>query len=293
MGFLILSLLSAAVLGTVAFDWSDGDDDSHTDSPPQDGTDEDAGQVLSYDGSEHLEGTEGNDTLPAGQDPDLAPAEIDLLGGDDAALLDYGDSMTVSGGDGDDVILTAGASNTLDGGAGNDTLAADDSNRLIGGTGDDELDFFHESYDQGDPGGADGGEGDDTINVWAAALVPDYLMTDVGGVEVHGGSGADDINVTYGLHENVDTTDTLAGGFVSISDFDPSEDTLVIEVERSEETADRDVTVELDQTDEDGTYTSLITLTFEETEEASEATNTLTVVSTDPFTLDDIQLVGI
>jgi Ca2+-binding RTX toxin-like protein len=300
MGFLVLGLLGTALLGAIAFDWFDDDDTTQSDEPQ---SEDEIGQELNFDGSETLEGTEGDDTLPAGQDGRVAPETINLLGGNDTANVEYEDIITVTGGDGDDSISATGVLNTLDGGAGNDTLTADDSNRLLGGAGNDVLNFNHGSYDQGEPGSADGGEGDDTITVRADALVPDFIRFDVGGVDVSGGSGADEFNIVYQLAANFDGgvgltigsgEDTnFAGNFVGITDFDPNEDSLVIELERDSDTIDRDVEVELIQTEENGSYRSVIILTFLETDDAKEATNALTVFSTSPFTLDDIQLIGV
>lgn len=317
MSVVLLGLLATGLLGAVAFDWFDWDDDTQGADRPsdetgqerdQDGSDllddtqgdetppDETGQVLNFAGSALLEGTEGDDTIPAGQDDSLQPEAINLLGGDDTATIEIFDYITVNGGDGNDTITATGATNILEGGAGNDTLTADDSNRLDGGEGDDVLNFTHGSYDQGEWGAAIGGAGDDTINLRADALVFEPLLLDVGGVDIRGGDGSDDINIVYELNELEDDQTPLndaSGGFVSISDFNPNEDSLVIEVEHNSETADRDVTVELDQTEENGTYTSFITLIVEETSEAAGATNVLTVLSSAPFTLDDIQLVGV
>ena len=271
----MLGLLGTALLGAVAFDWFDDDGNGQND----DTSPEETGRELSYDDSDLLEGTEGDDTLPAGQDENLAPDTINLLGGNDMATVERNDIITVNGGDGDDSISATGVLNILEGGAGNDTLIADDSNRLLGGAGNDVLNFNHGSYDQGEWGLADGGEGDDTITVRTDALVPDFITVDVGGVNVSGGNGADEINIIYELTENFDGGEgviigsggdiNFAGNFIRISDFDPNEDSLVIEVEKDSETKDRDITVELDQTEENGTYKSLITLTFAETSEAA------------------------
>lgn len=319
MSFVLLGLLATGLLGAVAFDWFDWDDDNQDDDRPpdetgqdrdQDGSDlldepqgdetppDDPGQVLSFDGSALLEGTEGDDTLPAGQDNSLQPEVIDLLGGDDTANIEIYDDITVNGGDGNDSITATGVTNILEGGAGNDTLSGDDSNTLNGGEGDDVLNFTHGSYDQGEWGAANGGAGDDTINLRADALIFEPLLLDVGGVDIRGGDGSDDINIKYALNElegDLTPLNDSRSGFVRISDFNPNEDSLLIEVDQDSETVDRDVTVELyqDQREEDGTYISTIKLTFEETSESAQATNALRVLSSVPFTLDDIQLVGV
>ena len=293
MSLLLLGLLGSLVLGAFAFDGSDDNDNDQAD----DDNPMETGESLSYSGANLLEGTEGADTLSAGQDELLAPNTINLLGGDDTAIIEVNDAITVSGGDGDDVITATGVINVLEGGAGNDTLTADDSNQIRGGAGDDELNFNHGSYDQGERGSVNGGEGDDTINLRADALIAGELLNDVGGGDITGGAGSDEFNILYELTSLGEgealADDTVSRGFVSISDFDPREDSLLLDVERNTDTADIDVVAELDQTVEAGTYTSLITLTFEAADEAAEATNILTVISAVPFTLDDIQLVGV
>lgn len=289
MSFMFLSLLCPLIIGALAFDWSSDNDD--------DQTPEETGEELSYDGSNLLEGTEGDDTLPSGQDRSLAPDTIHLLGGNDTAFVEVNDITTVSGGDGDDSITATGVLNTLEGDAGNDTLTADDSNRILGGEGDDVLNFTHGSYDQGEEGVVNGGEGDDTINLRADALIDSEGLNNFGGVDIIGGEGADEINIIYelnGVDENrVSADDSITRGFVSISAFTPGEDSLTLEVEIDPAAEVRDVTAELDQTAEGGAYTSVITLTFAATDDTPETTNILTVMSAAPFTLDDIQLVGV
>lgn len=287
MDLLLLGLLGVALISTFTFDGVDDDD-----AAP-----EKAGKTLRYDGSDPLLGTEGNDTLPSGQNPDLAPEIIDLLGGNDTAIVDLEGSMTVRGGDGDDRLTATGIQNILEGGAGNDTLSGDDANQLYGGEGDDVLTFVHGSYDNGDPGTADGGSGDDTITVRSDAILTEEILYNLGGgVDVTGGDGADEINIVYDLEEDfrgyTPTDDTISRGLLRVTDFNPNEDTLVIEVDQGVEGAERNVTVEMDQTEEDGTYTSLLWMTFEKTSEDEESTNLLTIYSSVPFTLDDIELVG-
>lgn len=76
-----------------------------------------------------------------------------------------------------------------------------------------------------------------------------------------------------------------------ITDFDPSEDMLVIEVVKDAETADRESTVVFEQTEENGVFSTQITLTFAETASASGATAAISIQSTKPFTMDDIALI--
>lgn len=288
MEFLLLGLLGVALISAFAFDGADDESDDEDDA---------TGKTLRYDGSDPLLGTEGDDTLPLGQDDDLAPEIIDLLGGDDTAFVEENWPMTVLGGDGDDSLTTTGINHILEGGAGNDTLSGDDANQLYGGEGDDVLTFVHGSYDNGDPGTADGGSGDDTITVRSDAILTEEILYNLGGgVDVTGGDGADEINIVYDLEEDfrgyTPTDDTISRGLLRVTDFNPDEDTLVIEVDQGVDGEERNVTVEMDQTEEDGTYTSLLRMTFEKTIDAEESTNLLTIFSSTPFTLDDIELVG-
>lgn len=300
MAFVLLSLLGTALFGALAFDWFDGNDDDQNDElQPED----ENGQELNYDGSDLLEGTEGDDTLPAGQDEGLAPDAINLLGGDDTAIIEDHIGGGVSGGEGNDSISSTAAGNVLYGNVGDDTLVGVGINDIFGGEGDDHI--TSDIGNQVDESTTQivGGEGDDTIIVETDALIPEMVLNDLGNVEVQGGEGADEIKVVYDLADNLEnmvgfdpspeSDDTFVGDLVRISDFVPGEDVLTIEVEQDPETVNGDITVELDQTEEDGTYMSLITLTFEETSETTEATNILTILSSAPFTLDDIQLIGV
>ncbi len=294
MGLLLLGLLGSAALGAVALDWFGEGEENQSDGSPNG-----AGQELNFDGSNVLNGTEGDDTIPPGQDGFLTPEEINLFGGDDVVTIDAYHALTIFGGDGNDLITSNGAASVVEGGAGNDTLTTDDGNEIFGGVGDDVLNFTHGSYDIGDPGVVNGGEGDDTINMRADALITQEHLTNVGGgIDILGGDGADDINIVYDffeLEENRTPADSgkISHGFLRLLDFNPGEDSLVIEFERDSQTADRTITIDLNQTEDNGTYTSLITFTFEATVDEDEAVNFLTVTSSAPFTLDDIQFVGV
>ncbi|MBB5514365.1 hypothetical protein FHS89_000363 [Rubricella aquisinus] len=93
MSLLLFGLIGTTVLGTVALDLI-GDEEDDTAPPPQ----EEDGQEIRFDGSDVLNGTEGNDTLPAGQDATLEPDQINLLGGNDTAHIEMTSPVTVSGG---------------------------------------------------------------------------------------------------------------------------------------------------------------------------------------------------
>lgn len=69
IGLLLVGPPGAAVAGMVIFDDDDINDAGET------------GQELNCDGSELLEGTDGDDTLSGGQDADLVPSMTDLPAG--------------------------------------------------------------------------------------------------------------------------------------------------------------------------------------------------------------------
>lgn len=287
MEFMLLGLLGGLVVGSAVVDLLSDDD------PPQD-----EGQELHFDGSEKIVGTEGNDTLTGTHEVGLIPATVDLLGGDDTAVIDVEDLMTIHGGDGNDSITVTGVTNTVEGGAGNDTLSGDDSNLLYGDEGDDVLNFTQGSYDNGDTSIVDGGDGNDTLNITANALVPNLITNDISYAQATGGDGEDTFNVTYVVNELrpdlEPTTEEDMFSVVKVMDFNPDEDSLTVEVDQRDIADDRDVTLKLDTTEEsDGTYTSHITLTFAPTSAAAEAVIVLTVKGTGPVDLNDIKLVGI
>ncbi|WP_022704591.1 calcium-binding protein [Pseudorhodobacter ferrugineus] len=285
MSFLFLALFGTAFLGAITFDLFGKDDTS--DSAPQT---EETAENLTFDGSETLEGTEGNDTLAAGQDEDLAPETVNLLGGDDTAVIDLPFDITVNGGDGDDTLSSTTVGNTLNGDAGNDTLTGIDATNLYGGAGDDHLIFNSDVELNDSVARIDGGDGDDQIDVFADAGVNTF---DRGGAIILGGNGSDDFNVILDLQNSQESSNSLSTSVARINDFNPDEDSIRIEIERNDATADRDIVVELDQTEENGSFTSQITLTFAETLVATQAMATITIISNAAFTLDEIQLVGV
>ncbi len=169
-------------------------------------------------GSDSIDGGAGDDTINAGDDlfsdyvgddPNLPnPLLIDPATGEPALSDPNPDDNrdTVSGGEGNDIILTGDDADEISGDAGNDTIDAGIDDDLIdGGTGDDSILGGH---------GSDtifGGEGDDSINAGDPDLVdlqaPDETdpVPENGRDLVDGGAGNDTI-----LGEDDD--DTLIGG---------------------------------------------------------------------------------
>lgn len=139
-------------------------------------------------GDDELQGEGGNDSAYGGEGQDY------LLGGDGDDLLD--------GGAGDDTLDGQGSGNdTLFGGDGNDNLSGHDGGSIYGGAGNDTIygtlyggelvadggagsDYFDVSATSAGVVTLSGGDGDDTLLVWA----------DVSG-EVDLGDGADTLNV--------------------------------------------------------------------------------------------------
>jgi Ca2+-binding RTX toxin-like protein len=153
--------------------------------------------VAGGDGNDSLQGGEGDDTLWGDQADDNVGSGIDSL----------------SGGNGNDVLIGGGGNDVLDGGEGSDTvkggsgndiifddgITANDSDVIHGGNGNDQIIAF----DQGAARltGADkyfGDAGNDT-------LIIDYRHVTDTGVEIHGGSGVDVLElVNPGGHSSTD-----------------------------------------------------------------------------------------
>ena len=173
-------------------------------------------QLIGDDGTDTLLGGEGNDTLDGGDGDDFLLGE----GGNDSLTGGQGRDA-LSGGDGADSLNGGTHADFLDGGAGNDALMGwlgDD--KLYGGAGADVL---------------MGGDGNDYLDGTAqeSAQVPlsdrqDYLNGDTGndtivagpGDWATGGEGADEFDLAGWLDQG--------GGVVTITDYDPAEDRLVL-----------------------------------------------------------------
>ena len=173
-------------------------------------------QLIGDDGTDTLLGGEGNDTLDGGDGDDRLAGED----GNDSLTGGQGRDA-LSGGDGADSLNGGTDADFLDGGAGNDALMGwlgDD--KLYGGAGADVL---------------MGGDGNDYLDGTAqeSAQVPlsdrqDYLNGDTGndtivagpGDWATGGEGADEFDLAGWIDEG--------GGIVTITDYDPAEDRLVL-----------------------------------------------------------------
>ncbi|SFI63073.1 calcium-binding protein [Celeribacter neptunius] len=318
-GLILLGLVAPTLVGLAIYDAFDDDDSTHdeerseqagqaaeaepgsdalADAPVPDDADPAEiataeGETLLFDGSEVLTGSEGDDSLAAGQEGALAPSEIHLLGGDDEAELDLPYDITLYGGAGNDT-LTGTIGNTLDGGEGDDTLVGIDATNLYGGAGNDDITWNSDTELNDMTARIDGGAGDDRIEIRAEAGTD---QPDRGGASVTGGEGSDDFEVVLELQNSelaLEADDHLESRIATIGDFDPAQDRLSIEIERGPGTEDRDTSVEMAQEEtEAGGYVTTLTLSYAETEEALAATSVLTIYSDTPFGLGDIEFTGL
>ncbi|WP_238365177.1 calcium-binding protein [Mesobacterium pallidum] len=192
--------------------------------------------------------TEPTATAPWASTFDLGDGDDTLVGaalgnlvnggaGDDVVILDYMEDMTVTGGDGDDLLsgsgINAGVSE-LDGGAGNDTLIGTDT-ALNGGAGDDVLvtgganDAFGNFYTT-----TDGGAGADTISYLQDNIT--FASDGYSPMKLNGGADGDtfaldlipggDTYEGWDFIRMVDGVETFEA--VRLGDFTPGEDVIEI-----------------------------------------------------------------
>jgi len=194
--------------------------------------------------------------------------DVELIADDEAFSTISGDTVTGSAGDdiitdgliGDSSFIDSGAGNdeiligvledelsvTIEGGDGNDTLTGIDllNSDLSGGAGDDVINLEQKSFAfNGGPVILDGGEGNDTLNL---ALGTPLMETSGASnysepVEASGGDGADMFHITLDatpLASSTSVTGTLdpftgTEPILAISDFDPNEDALLLDLTNS------------------------------------------------------------
>lgn len=295
---LALLLLGTGLMGLMVIDGF-GDD-----------TESEEGETLEFDGSETLTGTEGDDTLASDQDDALAPETIELLGGNDSAEVSTL-GIDIYGGAGDDILTSTAQWGSLNGGDGNDTLTASnqgvvlyggdgddilsgvDTNALYGGDGDDTLILDGATPVAEDSEIADGGAGDDTFYI-TETVGDDWPLNN--NTAIVGGEGNDSFNVELLLENGVSDYDEdgeVHSDTVSFVDFDPDEDSLVIELTPEEGAEDRDTTLTFSyDTDEDGTVTTTLNFAFSATEDSVASTAEMVIKSDVEITANDITLVG-
>lgn len=211
--FAILGLFAVGALSGV-FDGSDGasaEDAEDTDLALTDGDDtfngSDGADVIDTRGGDDLVATNGGDDLVRLGAGDDAWADNDfslLIDPTQAGNLPETGNDTVLGGTGDDAMVSLSGSDVLSGGYGDDNMLSAD------------LDFVNGFPVADAPDTMDGGAGDDT------------LQGDDGDV-LTGGTGAD----VFGVLVTQDPTSVLDASTdspVHITDFDPVEDVLAIEL---------------------------------------------------------------
>jgi len=211
-------------------------------------------------GDDLLRGGSGDDTITGDLwDAGLTDGDDTIIGGGGSdALFGQGGDDSITGGGGNDLLDAGLGDDTLRGGAGDDELLGREGNdKLYGGRGDDLAEGGAGDDHMRGQGGADtmtGGAGDDLVFGGAGAdlLVQqadddgydtlvgnggnDTLisLTETGTVDMDGGSGDDHLiaaadgaymvggagSDTFGLYEG--------GADMSIPDFDPADDSLVV-----------------------------------------------------------------
>ena len=210
--FVILGLFAAGALAGV-FESSDNENETgDTDQPLTDGNDTFNGSagddIIDARGGDDLVATNGGDDLVRLGAGDDAWADNDfslLLDPNQFASLPPSGDDTVSGGTGDDAMVSVSGSDVLSGGFGHDSMLSVD------------LDFNNGVPLPDAPDTLDGGEGNDTLG------------GDDGDV-LTGGNGADDFKVLLTQDPSVAPLEASTDSPVHITDFAPDEDMLTIEL---------------------------------------------------------------
>ncbi|MBO6897962.1 MAG: hypothetical protein JJ868_11375 [Shimia sp.] len=167
----------------------------------------------------NLHGTESDDILHA-----RGEENIDGGAGDDT-LRSFGEGM-ILGGEGDDVFTLGGEAEGF-GGQGEDYMYISDAASGFGGDGDDT--FFLKPSNDADDGAAtaEGGDGNDTFIMKPLSGLPEETVAHV----LTGGAGADvyafDIDGATAIRDGVEEDNQI---IATISDFDPAEDMLMLDI---------------------------------------------------------------
>jgi len=166
-----------------------------------------------------IQGTEGDDNLHA-----RGEENIDGGAGDDT-LRSFGDGM-ILGGEGDDVFTLGGEAEGF-GGEGEDYMYISDAASGFGGDGDDT--FFLKHSNDADDGAAtaEGGDGNDTFVMKPLSGLPEETVAHV----LTGGAGADvyafDIDGATAIRDGAQEDNQI---IATITDFDPAEDMLMLDI---------------------------------------------------------------
>lgn len=334
MDIWLLGLLGAGLLGALLLsDDDDGDD----------GADNYSGEKIDWEGEKELEGTDLDDRLTAlagsGGSDYYKIDRVDLKGGNDAATIevntaeiDMGDGNDtlsfgtrelypsfgkIDLGDGDDVaIIDGGFGHSVNGGAGNDRIDVFGQTRVYGDSGNDTITGML-------IGSADGGDGDDLLNIVAqpgrgeeaymfGGNGNDTLQTTVmigdaidhympNWVDMTGGAGQDSFEIALKVGEmtHAEYDELLAENGVvreewlpTIRDFNPAEDSITIEIDTTGTTVDRDVTItrHAQARQPDGSYRTKIEFQVPEAGGMVEGTAVLTIHSAVAFDLSVLNI---
>lgn len=211
-----------------------------------------------------------DDETSSQTEDDLEPVEIEGTEGDDT--LSAGENEALFGYEGADVLSTT-EGGSLYGGAGDDELSIQDTGTAYGGDGNDTISFndrtqfFDDRYDleynRENNGYVDtdvalfGGDGDDTIEV---ELGFDHLIgqLDPNVISVTGGEGADTFVITEpGTTEIFPNDPNAPEQLLVIADFNPSEDILDISDLLSNQSFAEPAEIEIVPS-EDGSYTDIV-----------------------------------
>jgi len=253
--FSLLGLMGIALAGSAFVDmpWQTGTDegadtDVAPDDPEQevatlpsplieggDGADElyggDNGDPISgHGGDDYIDGRAGDDTVEGGQGADSLhghDGDDGLSGGDGAdALFGYLGDDWLDGGPGEDQLTGGAGADVLHGGASADSLLGGfDDDSLIGGAGADVL---------------HGGDGNDRVDgvTGEQTAARDYLNGGAGQDHATGGDGD--------ILDGGSGTDTfeIMGQDVTVMDYNPAEDSLILHTSGAEATLSSTVTDE-------------------------------------------------
>lgn len=247
---------------------------------------------LHYSGTHVISGSDGDDTLGADADSTYAyTTEVFLKGGDDTAeVADHLVGATVHGGDGDDALVSTNTATVLYGEDGNDTLEGINADRLYGGQGDDSLVLDNTVEWNTAEALASGGDGNDSFDLTAEI----GRENTGGGMVAIGGEGSDVFDVTLQLVTGTESSSTEtpsiidSGIVLSLQDFDPDEDMLTIEIERTVGNEHRDMLSAEIVTADSG---SELIMHFAASDSALETVSSIVFAGSSAITMDDIAFV--
>ena len=209
--------------------------------------------------------------------------------GDDTIIS--GDLTRVLGDAGDDLIIM-GEYNTVRGfgGEGNDTLVGTQTSQMFGEEGDDVLNIHYLSGINGFSS-ASGGAGDDMINI-ATGLGDVFGVGE--GLKVEGNEGSDTFTFDLTIIDDTNWENGPAVGStgIDIIDFNPDEDSLVIDVEAAVGEEDSTYEARLFERSENVYGLALDVIENDLAEGTLPRFANFTIRTTGPITLDDIVFTG-